>query len=141
MELVGRRIISRVLHCRIGGHSSSVAGVANSCAGLLRAAQRPLLCGALRVPLGSGLELASPAAGEAPIARCVPSAAAAAAWLPGLVPRVFPLLADFVDYLRPRKFGVRLDVKMKKGSSPYPRNPNRKKPVPRVKGIIRKLLD
>eukprot|EP00438_Fugacium_kawagutii_P005355 Skav210329 [mRNA] locus=scaffold475:361647:363562:- [translate_table: standard] len=42
--------------------------------------------------------------------------------------------------LRPREFSVRLDVKMKRAAAPYPRNPNRKKPVPKVKGIIRKLM-
>eukprot|EP00927_Polykrikos_kofoidii_P052599 TRINITY_DN46475_c0_g1_i1.p1 TRINITY_DN46475_c0_g1~~TRINITY_DN46475_c0_g1_i1.p1 ORF type:complete len:176 (-),score=27.85 TRINITY_DN46475_c0_g1_i1:74-541(-) len=45
------------------------------------------------------------------------------------------------DFLRPRKFSVRLDVKMKRGAAPYPRNPNRKRPIPQVKGILHKLLD
>mmetsp|Transcript_65137 Transcript_65137/g.128625 ORF Transcript_65137/g.128625 Transcript_65137/m.128625 type:complete len:123 (+) Transcript_65137:34-402(+) len=48
---------------------------------------------------------------------------------------------SWMDYLRPRKFSVRLDVRMKKASAPYPRNPNRKRPPPKVKGIIHRLID
>lgn len=50
------------------------------------------------------------------------------------------VLGSWCDYLRPREFNVRLDVRMKRAAAPYPRNPNRKKPVPKVKGIIRKLI-
>merc|ERR1712218_381493 len=54
---------------------------------------------------------------------------------------VLETLRGFMDLLRPRRFSERLDVKMKRGAAPYPRNVSRKKPVPRVKGIVRKLLD
>ncbi|CAK0812569.1 unnamed protein product [Prorocentrum cordatum] len=77
---------------------------------------------------GSSGALAAP-----PAAR--PSAAAAAA------AAAAELFGHWADFLRPRKFSVRLDVKMKRGAAPYPRNPNRKKPIPKVKGIVRKLLD
>ena len=50
------------------------------------------------------------------------------------------VLSHWCDFLRPREFSVRLDVKMKRGAAPYPRNPYKKRPVPKVKGIIRKLI-
>mmetsp|Transcript_32789 Transcript_32789/g.61535 ORF Transcript_32789/g.61535 Transcript_32789/m.61535 type:complete len:142 (+) Transcript_32789:46-471(+) len=50
------------------------------------------------------------------------------------------ILSNWCDFLRPREFSVRLDVKMKRGAAPYPRNPYKKKPVPKVKGIVRKLI-
>mmetsp|Transcript_43702 Transcript_43702/g.100883 ORF Transcript_43702/g.100883 Transcript_43702/m.100883 type:complete len:123 (-) Transcript_43702:40-408(-) len=51
------------------------------------------------------------------------------------------LLSGHYMDLRPRKFAMRLDVRMKRGASPYPRNQNRKRGVPHVKGIIRKILE
>eukprot|EP00811_Abedinium_folium_P016511 NODE_25450_length_587_cov_1.586957.p3 GENE.NODE_25450_length_587_cov_1.586957~~NODE_25450_length_587_cov_1.586957.p3 ORF type:complete len:124 (-),score=24.40 NODE_25450_length_587_cov_1.586957:144-515(-) len=58
-----------------------------------------------------------------------------------LVGKLAELLGRWADFLRPRKFSRRLDVRMKRGAAPYPRNPMRKKPIPRVKGILRKILD
>eukprot|EP00413_Alexandrium_margalefii_P035618 CAMPEP_0204595826 /NCGR_PEP_ID=MMETSP0661-20131031/52892_1 /ASSEMBLY_ACC=CAM_ASM_000606 /TAXON_ID=109239 /ORGANISM="Alexandrium margalefi, Strain AMGDE01CS-322" /LENGTH=124 /DNA_ID=CAMNT_0051606387 /DNA_START=186 /DNA_END=559 /DNA_ORIENTATION=- len=72
---------------------------------------------------------------EGSLPAWLPVQVAIAAGLQELSTGVGSLLTDFVLNLRPRKFAVRLDVQMKKGSSPYPRNPNRKKPVPKVKGI------
>eukprot|EP00930_Biecheleria_cincta_P103035 TRINITY_DN94941_c0_g1_i1.p1 TRINITY_DN94941_c0_g1~~TRINITY_DN94941_c0_g1_i1.p1 ORF type:complete len:168 (-),score=27.39 TRINITY_DN94941_c0_g1_i1:79-582(-) len=82
------------------------------------------------------LAVAVPAAtlNQPPVAEQVETAGAATS----LARELFSAWADF---LRPKKFSMRLDVKMKRGAAPYPRNPNRKKPVPKVKGIIRKLLD
>ena len=54
--------------------------------------------------------------------------------------RATEVLSHWRDFLRPREFSVRLDVKMKRGAAPYPRNPYKKRPVPKVKGIIRKLI-
>ena len=54
--------------------------------------------------------------------------------------QVTGVLSHYCDYLRPREFSVRLDVKMKRGAAPYPRNPYKKRPVPKVKGIIRRLI-
>eukprot|EP00405_Crypthecodinium_cohnii_P022583 CAMPEP_0206475778 /NCGR_PEP_ID=MMETSP0324_2-20121206/34296_1 /ASSEMBLY_ACC=CAM_ASM_000836 /TAXON_ID=2866 /ORGANISM="Crypthecodinium cohnii, Strain Seligo" /LENGTH=148 /DNA_ID=CAMNT_0053951229 /DNA_START=56 /DNA_END=502 /DNA_ORIENTATION=- len=51
------------------------------------------------------------------------------------------VFGSFLDLLRPRKFAIRLDTRMKRGAAPYPRNPARKKPVPKVKGIVRRMLD
>ena len=59
---------------------------------------------------------------------------------PGPAGPAAEVLGSWCDYLRPREFNVRLDVRMKRAAAPYPRNPNRKKPVPKVKGIIRKLI-
>ena len=56
------------------------------------------------------------------------------------VVRPAEIFSQWRDFLRPREFSVRLDVKMKRGAAPYPRNPNRKRPLPKVKGIIRKLI-
>jgi len=53
----------------------------------------------------------------------------------------YSILNDWIDFLRPRKRAMRLDVKMKRAAAPYPRNPGRRKPIPKVKGILRKLLD
>ena len=56
------------------------------------------------------------------------------------MPSATEIFGHWYYNLRPREFSVRLDVKMKRAAAPYPRNPNRKKPVPKVKGIIRKLM-
>lgn len=56
------------------------------------------------------------------------------------MPSASEIFGHWCYNLRPREFSVRLDVKMKRAAAPYPRNPNRKKPVPKVKGIIRKLI-
>ena len=56
------------------------------------------------------------------------------------MPSATEIFGHWCYNLRPREFSVRLDVKMKRAAAPYPRNPNRKKPVPKVKGIIRKLM-
>ena len=56
------------------------------------------------------------------------------------MPSATEIFGHWCFNLRPREFSVRLDVKMKRAAAPYPRNPNRKKPVPKVKGIIRKLM-
>eukprot|EP00929_Paragymnodinium_shiwhaense_P068372 TRINITY_DN34367_c0_g1_i1.p2 TRINITY_DN34367_c0_g1~~TRINITY_DN34367_c0_g1_i1.p2 ORF type:complete len:128 (-),score=29.91 TRINITY_DN34367_c0_g1_i1:109-492(-) len=56
-------------------------------------------------------------------------------------PTAAELFGYCLDFLRPRKFSVRLDVKMKRGAAPYPRDTNRRKGVPRIKGILRKLID
>lgn len=59
---------------------------------------------------------------------------------PPCLPSATEIFGHWCYNLRPREFSVRLDVKMKRAAAPYPRNPNRKKPVPKVKGIIRKLM-
>eukprot|EP00933_Yihiella_yeosuensis_P008400 TRINITY_DN113817_c0_g1_i1.p1 TRINITY_DN113817_c0_g1~~TRINITY_DN113817_c0_g1_i1.p1 ORF type:complete len:171 (+),score=32.63 TRINITY_DN113817_c0_g1_i1:62-514(+) len=97
---------------------------------------RPIeVLSAPRLP-GLSMEVAAAAAvvGQRSISETVASAAAAVA-------AAGEIFSGWADFLRPRRFSMRLDVKMKRAAAPYPRNPNRKKPVPKVKGIIRKLLD
>eukprot|EP00434_Breviolum_minutum_P040586 symbB.v1.2.036066.t1/scaffold4838.1/size34075/3 len=50
------------------------------------------------------------------------------------MPSATEIFGHWCFNLRPREFSVRLDVKMKRAAAPYPRNPNRKKPVPKVIG-------
>ncbi|CAE8588807.1 unnamed protein product, partial [Polarella glacialis] len=86
------------------------------------------------LPPVSGSVAAAAAVVEQTVTETIASASAAAS-------AVSELFGGWADFLRPRRFSMRLDVKMKRGAAPYPRNPNRKKPIPKVQGIIRKFLD
>ena len=42
--------------------------------------------------------------------------------------------------IRPRKKGMRLDVKQKRSAAPYPRNPYKRQEVPHSEYVLRNLL-
>jgi len=43
-------------------------------------------------------------------------------------------------FLRPRKKGMRLDVKHKRAAAPWPRNPYKREAVPHSDEVLKKLL-
>lgn len=61
----------------------------------------------------------------------------------GLTLQRSPSLLDLLAFafLRPRKKSMRLDVRMKRLSSPYPRNPLKRQNLPADSDVLRNILD
>lgn len=61
-----------------------------------------------------------------------------------LVPRCFNLSTSWLDLafhlIRPRKKSMRVDVRMKRLSAPYPRNIHKKRDLPHNDNVLRKLF-
>jgi hypothetical protein len=58
----------------------------------------------------------------------------------GLVTRASSLVDLAFALLRPRKKSMRLDVRMKRLSSPYPRNIHKKQNLPSSSDVLREIL-